>query len=98
MLAAGVESDAALDDSSLLLLTFKLRDTLLRRTITALLASRNAGRAQTHRRQEGIADEEGTAVDIVEMVFGNTGPDSGSGVCLTRHPATGEPGLFVSGL
>lgn len=106
--AAGVDSDAALDDSSLLLLTFKLRDTLLRfagedlpqdareqvrRTITAAFASWNDPRAQASRRIEGIAQDEGTAVNIVEMVYGNTGPDSGSGVCFTRDPATGEPGL-----
>ena len=39
-------------------------------------------------------DDLGTAVSVIEMVYGNTGPRSGSGVCFTRDPATGAPGLY----
>ena len=45
-----------------------------------------------YRRQERIPDDLGTAVNIVAMVFGNLGPDSGTGVAFTRDPATGAPG------
>jgi pyruvate, orthophosphate dikinase len=106
---AGVSSDTELDAASLQMLTSNFRRTLvsqtgedlpqdareqLRRTIDAVFASWNVPRAQTYRRHEGISDDAGTAVNIVEMVYGNTGPDSGSGVCFTRDPATGEPGVY----
>ena len=42
----------------------------------------------------GIADDLGTAVNIVAMVFGNFGEDSGSGVAFTRNPSTGEHHFF----
>ena len=47
-----------------------------------------------YRRQERIPNELGTAVNVVAMVFGNTGPDSGTGVCFTRDPATGAQGVY----
>ena len=54
----------------------------------------NSTRARAYRAQEGIADDLGTAVNVVAMVFGNSGDRSGSGVCFTRDPATGAPGAW----
>src|SRR5207302_111218 len=51
-------------------------------------------RAQVYRRAHGIPDDLGTAVNVVQMVFGNKGDDSGTGVAFTRDPATGESGLY----
>jgi pyruvate,orthophosphate dikinase len=47
-----------------------------------------------YRRQERIPHDPGTVVNVVAMVFGNTGPDSGTGVCFTRRPATGAQGVY----
>ncbi len=47
-------------------------------------------RAIDYRRATGISDDLGTAVNIVTMVFGNMGDDSGTGVAFTRNPSTGE--------
>ena len=47
-----------------------------------------------YRRQERIPQDLGTAVNVVAMVFGNIGLDSGTGVCFTRDPATGAPGVY----
>ncbi|WP_308429507.1 PEP/pyruvate-binding domain-containing protein, partial [Dactylosporangium sucinum] len=44
--------------------------------------------------QERIPADLGTAVNVVAMVFGNLGPDSGTGVAFTRDPATGEQGVY----
>src|SRR4051812_21991559 len=62
--------------------------------INAVFSSWNADRAVLYRRQERIPNDLGTAVNIVAMVFGNTGPDSGTGVCFTRDPATGAQGIY----
>ncbi len=51
-------------------------------------------RAQVYRRAHGIPDDLGTAVNVVQMVFGNRGEDCGTGVCFTRDPSTGEQGLY----
>ncbi len=51
-------------------------------------------RAIDYRRAEGIPDDLGTAVNIVTMVFGNMGDDSGTGVAFTRNPATGENKMY----
>ena len=51
-------------------------------------------RAKTYRNLHNISEKLGTAVNIQEMVFGNTGDESGTGVAFTRNPSTGEPGLF----
>src|SRR3954467_10672585 len=51
-------------------------------------------RAQVYRRAHHIPDDLGTAVNVVEMVFGNKGDGSGTGVAFTRDPSTGEPGLY----
>ncbi len=59
-----------------------------------MFSSWNSERAVLYRRQERIPNELGTAVNVVAMVFGNTGPDSGTGVCFTRDPATGAQGVY----
>jgi pyruvate,orthophosphate dikinase len=56
-----------------------------------VFASWNSNRARVYRAHEGISASLGTAVNVVQMVHGNTGPHSGSGVCFTRDPATGAP-------
>jgi pyruvate,orthophosphate dikinase len=62
----------------------------LEKAIEAVFASWNGARAVAYRRQNKISDSLGTAVNIVAMVFGNMGEDSGTGVVFTRDPATGE--------
>src|SRR5206468_10173108 len=51
-------------------------------------------RAETYRRMYDIPDELGTAVNVVQMVFGNKGDESGTGVAFTRDPSTGAQGLY----
>src|SRR6185312_4108919 len=51
-------------------------------------------RAKVYRRTYDIPDDLGTAVNVVQMVFGNKGDSSGTGVCFTRDPSTGERRLF----
>ncbi len=58
--------------------------------INAVFSSWMADKAVTYRRVEKITGLAGTAVNIVQMVFGNMGDDSGTGVCFTRDPSTGE--------
>src|SRR5262245_6401732 len=60
----------------------------------AVFESWNADRAILYRRQERIPADLGTAVNIVSMVFGNLGADSGTGVAFTRDPATGDQGVY----
>ncbi|MEV0392530.1 pyruvate, phosphate dikinase [Polymorphospora rubra] len=62
--------------------------------VRAVFESWNAERAVLYRRQERIPADLGTAVNIVAMVFGNLGPDSGTGVAFTRDPATGNQGIY----
>jgi pyruvate,orthophosphate dikinase len=57
--------------------------------INAVFHSWNAEKAVTYRRVEKITDIHGTAVNVQQMVFGNMGEDSGTGVCFTRDPSTG---------
>ncbi|HYH28410.1 MAG TPA: pyruvate, phosphate dikinase [Actinomycetota bacterium] len=66
----------------------------LRMAIEAVFRSWNNERAKTYRRQYRIPDDLGTAVNVVAMVFGNLGEDSGTGVAFTRDPATGEKGSY----
>ena len=66
----------------------------LRRAYRAVFDSWDSPRAQVYRRTYDIADDLGTAVNVVQMVFGNRGEKSGTGVCFTRDPATGENHLF----
>ncbi|PSL06962.1 pyruvate phosphate dikinase [Haloactinopolyspora alba] len=60
----------------------------------AVFDSWNTERARLYRRQERIPEDLGTAVNVVSMVFGNLGQDSGTGVAFTRDPATGEQGVY----
>jgi pyruvate,orthophosphate dikinase len=62
--------------------------------VEAVFRSWNADRAVLYRRQERIPADLGTAVNIVAMVFGNLGPDSGTGVAFTRDPGTGDRGIY----
>ena len=62
--------------------------------IRAVFNSWNSKRAIDYRRREQIPDTLGTAVNIVTMVFGNMGNDSGTGVAFTRDPQTGEKVMF----
>ncbi|ALS37875.1 pyruvate, phosphate dikinase [Enterococcus rotai] len=66
----------------------------LQLAVEAVFRSWNNRRAITYRRLHDISDSLGTAVNIQEMVFGNFGLDSGTGVAFTRNPATGEKGIF----
>ena len=62
----------------------------LERSIGAVFGSWMGNRAQEYRRIHKIQNLLGTAVNVQSMVFGNLGADSGTGVCFTRDPATGE--------
>ncbi|HEX6762115.1 MAG TPA: pyruvate, phosphate dikinase [Gaiellaceae bacterium] len=103
-----VESDAELtaDDLRRLVGTFKqiYRDALgrpfpqealdqLRAAIEAVFRSWRNPRAEVYRRLNEIPDTIGTAVNVVQMVFGNSGDLSATGVAFTRDPATGERAL-----
>ncbi|HEU6445762.1 MAG TPA: pyruvate, phosphate dikinase [Gaiellaceae bacterium] len=66
----------------------------LARAVSAVFESWNTPRAQTYRRHNNIPDDLGTAVNVVQMVFGNMGESSGTGVAFTRDPSTGEAGLY----
>ena len=68
--------------------------TQLKMAIAAVFESWNGRRAVIYRQANKIPDTLGTAVNIQTMVFGNLGPDSGTGVCFTRNPSTGEPTFF----
>src|SRR5712664_3495788 len=60
------------------------------RAIEAVFKSWRTRRAVDYRRVHGIADDLGTAVNVVAMVYGNMGDDSGTGVAFTRNCSTGE--------
>ncbi|MFC4493179.1 pyruvate, phosphate dikinase [Streptomyces ovatisporus] len=62
--------------------------------VKAVFDSWNGERAKLYRRQERIPHDLGTAVNVCSMVFGNLGPDSGTGVAFTRDPATGHQGVY----
>jgi pyruvate, orthophosphate dikinase len=62
--------------------------------VNAVFDSWNADRAILYRRQERIPADLGTAVNVVAMVFGNLGMDSGTGVAFTRDPGTGQQGVY----
>jgi pyruvate, orthophosphate dikinase len=107
--AKGVATDVELDaaDLSLLVEAYKkiVREQAGREfpqdpreqmdlAINAVFGSWNTERAKLYRRQERIPHDLGTAVNICSMVFGNLGPDSGTGVAFTRDPATGHTGVY----
>ena len=66
----------------------------LRRATRAVFDSWESPRARVYRRTYDIPDDLGTAVNVVQMVFGNKGDTSGTGVCFTRDPSTGERRLY----
>jgi pyruvate,orthophosphate dikinase len=104
-LVAGVRTDAELDEDALTTLVAEFQ-ALIRRTtgadfptdpvqqlwgsIEAVWRSWNLRKAVDYRKVNGIPDSLGTAVNVVSMVFGNMGEDSGTGVAFTRDPSTGE--------
>ena len=68
--------------------------TQLDMAINSVFDSWNTERAKLYRRRERIPNDLGTAVNVGMMVFGNMGDSSGTGVCFTRDPATGSPGVY----
>ncbi|NDL56793.1 pyruvate, phosphate dikinase [Phytoactinopolyspora mesophila] len=104
-----VDADVDLDASDLKVLVEEYKDIVLVESgrefpqdprqqldlaIRAVFDSWNTERARIYRRQERIPDDLGTAVNVCAMVFGNLGPDSGTGVAFTRDPATGAQGVY----
>src|SRR5437868_10965806 len=66
----------------------------LGRAVQAVFQSWENPRAQVYRRTYSIPDDIGTAVNVLQMVFGNKGDTSATGVCFTRDPSTGEQGIY----
>ncbi|MEX0796295.1 MAG: pyruvate, phosphate dikinase [Acidimicrobiia bacterium] len=66
----------------------------LRGAVTAVFSSWGNRRAVHYRRIHGLPEEAGTACNVQMMVFGDLGDDSGTGVCFTRDPGTGEKGTY----
>ncbi|MBV7362994.1 pyruvate, phosphate dikinase [Actinomycetaceae bacterium TAE3-ERU4] len=62
--------------------------------VEAVFRSWNTERAHIYRRRERIPHDLGTAVNICTMVFGNMGDTSGTGVCFTRDPSSGDSGVY----
>ena len=62
--------------------------------VMAVFNSWNSDRAKIYRRQERIPADLGTAVNVMAMVFGNLGMDSGTGVAFTRDPGSGDQGIY----
>src|SRR5215213_7720392 len=96
----GVSEDVELDVDALKELTAKFKDLYefpqdpqeqLRQAIRAVFDSWTGERAVSYRRLNRIPDEWGTAVNVQQMVFGNKGDSSGSGVAFSRDEVTGEP-------
>ena len=66
----------------------------LNAAIRAVFRSWDNPRANVYRMDHDIPYSWGTAVNVMEMVFGNMGDDCGTGVCFSRNPATGENRFF----
>ena len=66
----------------------------LERAVKAVFRSWNNERAITYRKLNNIPNSWGTAVNVQEMVYGNSGEKSGTGVAFTRNPANGKKELF----
>jgi pyruvate, orthophosphate dikinase len=105
----GVSLDTDLDEDDLRKLVLRFQELIEKETghpfpqtprdqldlaVRAVFDSWNTERATLYRRQERIPEDLGTAVNVQAMVFGNRGATSGSGVCFTRDPATGRPGVY----
>ncbi|MEO6444973.1 MAG: pyruvate, phosphate dikinase [Gemmatimonadaceae bacterium] len=104
-ITAGVQNDAQLDESALRNLVEEYKSTIRNATgqdfpmdvqeqlwgaIEAVWKSWNLKKAIDYRRVNGIPHTLGTGVNVVAMVYGNMGDDSGTGVAFTRDPSTGE--------
>ena len=102
---AGVHSDAELDETALRNLVEEYKSTIRNATgrdfpmdvqeqlwgaIEAVWTSWTLKKAVDYRRVNGIDESLGTGVNVVAMVYGNMGDDSGTGVAFTRDPSTGE--------
>ena len=105
----GVKDDIELDENDMVSLTEKFKAaykefagedfpqapfTQLIEAVKAVFRSWNNERAIYYRRINDIPSSWGTAVNVQEMVYGNSGNTSGTGVAFTRNPATGEKKLF----
>ena len=105
----GVKDDIDLDENDMVTLTNKFKTTYkefagedfpqdpftqLIEAVKAVFRSWNNERAIYYRRINDIPSSWGTAVNVQEMVYGNSGNKSGTGVAFTRNPATGEKKLF----
>ncbi|OCT15391.1 pyruvate, phosphate dikinase [Paenibacillus pectinilyticus] len=66
----------------------------LQMAVEAVFKSWHNTRAQIYRKLNRIPDEQGTAVNVQSMVFGNMGDNCGTGVVFTRNPSTGEDTFF----
>lgn len=66
----------------------------LMRAVEAVFKSWQNPRAKVYRKANRISDDLGTAVNVMQMVFGNRGETSATGVCFTRNPSTGENALY----
>ncbi len=66
----------------------------LRGAVDAVFRSWDTPRARVYRKANDIPDDLGTAVNVMQMVFGNLGDTSATGVCFTRNPSTGAHELY----
>lgn len=105
----GVKLDSELDANSMFEVTMKFKNLYkklkgedfpqdpkkqLIEAVKAVFRSWNNERAEVYRRMNNIPYDWGTAVNVQEMVYGNRGNTSGTGVAFTRNPATGENKLY----
>jgi pyruvate,orthophosphate dikinase len=107
--AKGTKDDLDLDDADLREIVGKYKEVVAQHAgrpfptdpreqldlaVRAVFDSWNGDRAKLYRRQERIPADLGTAVNVVAMVFGNIGMDSGTGVAFTRDPGSGDQGVY----
>ena len=107
--AKGTANDLDLDDSDLAKIVERFKAIVAEQSgrefpqdpreqmdlaVRAVFDSWNGERARLYRRQERIPADLGTAVNIVTMVFGNMGMESGTGVAFTRDPGSGDQGVY----
>lgn len=105
----GVSYDSELSPESLKWMVSEYKKKIIRKTgkpfpmdprvqlelaVLAVFRSWNNDRANFYRKINNIPHDIGTAVNVQSMVFGNMGPDSGTGVAFTRNPSTGERALY----
>ena len=108
-MTVGVENDAELQEDVLRNLVEEYKALVKNRTgsefprdpvaqlwgaIEAVWKSWTLKKAKDYRKVHGIPEDLGTAVNVVSMVFGNLGTDSGTGVAFTRNPSTGEKRFY----